>query len=202
MSKKTKSTKIIIVESAWDLFYKKGYEHTTIDDIVEASNTSKGSFYHYFKSKSDLLNTITDLFDELNEELMESLDPSLNPIKKLMFIVDELFKSIENRLPESLLAEYMALQITTKGHRHFLESDRAYYRLIRQILTEGQEQGIFTERLRMNDLIRAFATFERGVVYDWCLARGNYTLSEYGRLLYMSFFKGFLKEEFYYLLDE
>ncbi|MBQ7702995.1 MAG: TetR/AcrR family transcriptional regulator, partial [Firmicutes bacterium] len=165
-------------------------------------NTSKGSFYHYFKSKSDLLNTITDLFDELNEELMESLDPSLNPIKKLMFIVDELFKSIENRLPESLLAEYMALQITTKGHRHFLESDRAYYRLIRQILTEGQEQGIFTERLRMNDLIRAFATFERGVVYDWCLARGNYTLSEYGRLLYMSFFKGFLKEEFYYLLDE
>ncbi|MCR5181391.1 MAG: TetR/AcrR family transcriptional regulator; helix-turn-helix transcriptional regulator [Clostridia bacterium] len=201
MSTKTKSTKIIIVEAAWDLFYKKGYEYTTIDDIVESSHTSKGSFYHYFRSKSELLGTITFLFDEMNERLISGLDRSFNPVRKLFFITEELFNMIENRIPEALLAEYMALQITTKGARTFLESDRAYYRLLRQIFTEGQEQGIFTEDLRMNELIRAFATFERGVVYDWCLARGNYTLTEYGRTLFKAFCKGVLKEEFHYLLD-
>ena len=202
MSSKGKNTKVIIVESAWDLFYKKGFEHTTIDDILEASHTSKGTFYHYFKSKTDLLGTITYLFDEMSERFSETIDPSLNPVRKLMYIADELFKMIENTIPEALLAQYMALQITTKDARHFLEPDRSYYRLLRQIFTEGQKQGIFTEKLRMNEMIRAFATFERGIVYDWCLAQANYTLSEYGRLIITPFLKGMMKEEYYYMLEQ
>ncbi|MBQ1351136.1 MAG: TetR/AcrR family transcriptional regulator, partial [Oscillospiraceae bacterium] len=51
MSKKGRNTKGKIVTAAWDLFYKQGYADTTIDEIIEASGTSKGSFYHYFKSK-------------------------------------------------------------------------------------------------------------------------------------------------------
>ena len=199
---KGKTTKAIIVEAAWDLFYKKGYEHTTIDDIVEASNTSKGSFYHYFRSKSDLLGTIPDLFDEMYEKLITHPNPSISPIKKLMYITDELFNLIDSRIPESLLAEHMALQITIGGNRHFLDPDRPYYRLLRHIFDEGMEQGIFTDELRMNEMIRCFATFERGLVYDWCLAKANYTLPEYGRLICRSLLRGFLKEEYYYMLDE
>lgn len=199
---KGKTTKAIIVEAAWDLFYKKGYEHTTIDDIVEASNTSKGSFYHYFRSKSDLLGTIPDLFDEMYEKLINHPNPLISPIKKLMYITDELFNLIDSRIPEALLAEYMALQITARGDRHFLDPDRPYYRLLRHVFSEGMDQGIFTEELRMNEMIRCFATFERGLVYDWCLAKANYTLPEYGRLICHSLLKGFLKEEYYYMLDE
>ncbi len=201
MPSKSGNTKNIIVEAAWGLFYRNGYEHTTIDDIVEASNTSKGSFYHYFRSKSDLLGTVPLLFDDLYEMLSDVIDSEMESPKKLMYMMNELFIMIENRIPEGLLAEYMALEITSKGNRHFLDPDRTYYRLLRQIFTEGQEKGIFIEKLRKNDMIRAFATFERGVVYDWCLARGNYTLSEYGRLLCRSFLAGMLKEEYHFLLD-
>ena len=42
-----RQTKAKIVSAAWKLFYQNGYDDTTIDDIVEASGTSKGSFYHY-----------------------------------------------------------------------------------------------------------------------------------------------------------
>ena len=48
--KDSRNTKGRIIESAWELFYEQGYENTTIDDIVEHSETSKGSFYHYFDS--------------------------------------------------------------------------------------------------------------------------------------------------------
>lgn len=201
MSYKSKNTKTTIVEAAWGLFYRNGYEHTTIDEIVEASHTSKGSFYHYFRSKADLLGTITILFDDLYEMLTQVMDPKMYPPKKLMYIMNELFIMIENRIPEVLLAEYMALEITSKGSRYFLDPDRTYYRLLRQIFTDGQEKGIFIDNLRKNDMIRAFATFERGVVYDWCLARGNYALSEYGRLMCRSFLAGMLKEEYHYMLD-
>ncbi len=46
-----RQTKAKIVSAAWKLFYQNGYDDTTIDDIVEASGTSKGSFYHYFRTK-------------------------------------------------------------------------------------------------------------------------------------------------------
>lgn len=52
MAKKNlKKTKSKIVSAAWKLFYEQGYEDTTIEEIIEESGTSKGSFYHYFEGK-------------------------------------------------------------------------------------------------------------------------------------------------------
>ena len=51
MPRKRRSTKSRIVKAAWNLFYKNGYEQTTVEDIINASKTSKGTFYHYFKGK-------------------------------------------------------------------------------------------------------------------------------------------------------
>ena len=62
--KNSKNTKGRIVAAAWQLFYQQGYDDTTIDEIVEASGTSKGSFYHYFDSKDALLTSLSYLFDE------------------------------------------------------------------------------------------------------------------------------------------
>ena len=81
MKKSSKNqTKSRIVSAAWTLFYQYGYDNTTIDDIVEASNTSKGSFYHYFESKDALLGSLSYLFDEKYDELAETLDPGLSPL--------------------------------------------------------------------------------------------------------------------------
>ena len=50
-----KSVKGRIVAAAWQLFYEKGYNGTTVDDIIDLSGTSKGSFYYYFNTKDELL---------------------------------------------------------------------------------------------------------------------------------------------------
>ena len=53
MPRKRRSTKSRIVKAAWNLFYKNGYEQTTVEDIINAAKTSKGTFYHYFKGKEE-----------------------------------------------------------------------------------------------------------------------------------------------------
>ena len=73
MPRKRRSTKSRIVKSAWNLFYKNGYDNTTVEDIITASKTSKGTFYHYFKGKEALLNSLSDLFDQKYEELYNVL---------------------------------------------------------------------------------------------------------------------------------
>ena len=96
MKRSQNNTKGKIVSAAWKLFYEQGYDKTTVDDIVEASGTSKGSFYHYFESKESLPASLSYLFDEKYEELTETMDPSLGVIEKLVFINQELFLMIEN----------------------------------------------------------------------------------------------------------
>ena len=74
MAKKAgRNTKARIVSAAWKLFYEQGYEDTTVEDIVFESETSKGSFYHYFDSKDALLGTLAYVFDEKYEELKETM---------------------------------------------------------------------------------------------------------------------------------
>ena len=112
--KSSKNTKGKIVSAAWQLFYQQGYDDTTIDEIVEASGTSKGSFYHYFDGKDALLTSLSYLFDEKYEELIDTMDPSLSPLDKLIFINRELFMMIENTVSVSLLAQLFSSQLITK----------------------------------------------------------------------------------------
>ena len=51
MAKNTRNTKGRIISAAWELFYEQGYEDTTVEEIIERSATSKGSFYHYLLAR-------------------------------------------------------------------------------------------------------------------------------------------------------
>lgn len=92
--KNARNTKGKIVSAAWQLFYQQGYDDTTVEEIVEASGTSRGSFYHYFDGKDALLSSLSYLFDEKYDELAETMDASLTPVEKLIFMNQELFLMI------------------------------------------------------------------------------------------------------------
>ncbi|MDD5927286.1 MAG: TetR/AcrR family transcriptional regulator [Firmicutes bacterium] len=188
--KNSRNTKGKIVSAAWQLFYRQGYDDTTIDEIVEVSGTSRGSFYHYFEGKDALLSSLSYLFDEKYEDLMETMDMSLSPIDKLIFLNQELFSMIENTVSVDLLCQLFSSQLITKGERHLLNTNRTYYKLLRQITIEGQEQGYFKENLSINDITKAYAMFERGLMYDWCICNGDYSLCQYSAAMLPLFLEG------------
>ena len=124
---------------------------------------------------------------------METMDPALSPLDKLVYMNQELFLMIENTVSVSLLSQLFASQLVTKGERHLLEPSRTYYKLLRQITIEGQQKGIFRDELSINDITKAYAVFERGLMYDWCLCNGNYSLCQYSSMMLPPFLKGFCK---------
>ena len=146
-SKRGKNTKKKIVSAAWKLFYEQGYDQTTVDEIVELSGTSKGSFYHYFDGKDALLGSLSFLFDEKYEELLPQLAPEQDSFEKLLFLNQELFGLIENSVSLDLLARLLSTQLITKGEKHLLDHNRTYYKLLRQIVLEGQSRGGTAQRL-------------------------------------------------------
>lgn len=184
MPRKRVSTKNRIVKAAWNLFYKKCYEQTTVEDIIAASKTSKGTFYHYFKGKEALLNSLSDLFDQKYEELAGTVDPDMSAYDKLLFLNHELFYMIETSVDIDLLAFLYSSQLTTKGKKSLSDSKRFYFKWITEILEDGLRNGEFKNTSTAKELMKIYAMFERALLYDWALFRGKYSLSEYsGKLL-------------------
>lgn len=189
---KQRSTRGKIVAAAWQLFNEQGYEHTTVEEIIEASQTSKGSFYHYFDGKDALLSTLSDLFDEKYEALMETMDPAMPALDQLLFLNSELFRTIENSVSLELLARLLSTQLVTSGDKHLLDYRRTYYRLLRKIISRGREEGQLTDRLSVSEMVKLYALCERALMYDWCLCGGEYSLRDYSAKVLPGFLSSFL----------
>lgn len=56
-----RTTRNRIVEAADQLFYQRGYEHTSFADIAEEVRISRGNFYYHFKTKDEILDAVIDL---------------------------------------------------------------------------------------------------------------------------------------------
>jgi AcrR family transcriptional regulator len=73
-----------ILDCARHLFFSRGNENTTVNDIIDAAGVSKGAFYHYFESKDALLEALADrLADESLATLQPIFDdPSLDAVSR------------------------------------------------------------------------------------------------------------------------
>lgn len=113
-----------ILDTAQRLFYMKGYEKCTVNDILKEISIAKGTFYHYFKSKEEVLDAIvsrnTDIVIERAYEVLK-LD-NINPEEKLM-------------------RAFMAMQIAnqmdsdTLNNLHKTENVLLHQKILNQIVT-------------------------------------------------------------------
>ena len=190
--KNARNTRGKIVNAAWKLFYEQGYEDTTVEEIIELSQTSKGSFYHYFDGKDALLSTLSSLFDEKYQELTTLLKPEMTAMEQLLFLNSELFQMIENSISIDLLARLLSTQLVTNGEKHLLDHNRIYYKLLRKIIAHGQEKGELNTHLSVGEMVKLYALTERALLYDWCLCGGEYSLHKYSFGVMPGLLGGFL----------
>ena len=170
-----------IVDAAWELFYEKGYDDTTVDDIIRLSDTSKVSFYYYFSGKDALLDTLSTILDEYYANLEEELDENMNSFDKLMFLNYKSHLFMETKIDVTLLASLYSTQLIAKGERNLLDQNRTYYRLISRIVEEGHVRNQISREKSIQEITKYYSLCERALVSDWCLNRGSYSLAEYSK---------------------
>ena len=177
--KNTRNTRGRIISAAWKLFYKQGYDDTTVEDIVFESETSKGSFYHYFDGKDALLGTLAYVFDEKYESLIKIMDTSMSCADTLIWLNHELFAMIESGISMDLLTRLLSTQLLARGEKSLLDRNRIYFKLLRRIISDGLEKGELRQDRTVGEILRAYAMWERALLYDWCLSGGEYSLVAY-----------------------
>ena len=92
----------LILETAMKLFAEKGYEHISIQDIINnLGGLSKGAIYHHFRSKEDILSAVTTKMLEQSYKMLFKIQntPGLTGKEKLkMLLVESVNRSVHDEI--------------------------------------------------------------------------------------------------------
>jgi AcrR family transcriptional regulator len=137
-----------ILEVAQSLFYAHGYEGTSIQHIIDKIGIAKGTFYHYFSSKTDLLDALIDHLVNSTLDQVEPVldDPDLDALQKLhhFFMRLESWK-LENKefLLDILRAWYSDDNIVFRTRLEQAQMQN-FAEKFAQIIEQGNQEGIFS----------------------------------------------------------
>ena len=145
--KKGDARRAAIIETAERLFYLKGYENTSVQDVLDELKLSKGGFYHHFESKLSLLEAICEKRTESAFEASERAvrDPGLNAVEKLNLIFG--MSSIFHQ--DSI--DFIALMLRVAYHdgavmlreQMKLTSMRLMQPLVDEVIQDGLRENLF-----------------------------------------------------------
>jgi AcrR family transcriptional regulator len=143
--KKAEERRKEILEAAREHFQKKGYESTTMQGLMQALNIAKGTIYHYFESKEEILEAVVeDLIDadlRKKEDLMKSPEfQGLNGLEKFRSLVTSGTMAEENK---ELLEELHRPGNTVVHARQLGRYLTRLAPLFADVIQEGCEQGHF-----------------------------------------------------------
>lgn len=169
------ATKLKITETSITLFKERGFESVKIQDICEAADISVGAFYHHFKSKSHIISTAFIQVDSLIREYLEakSFTSHLNRLRALLTKGSELL-------------EELGWAFVGEAYKNLISCDEKYtfidYEFVSFELANCIEMASSNKELKDNvdpdQLAETIMRISRGVIFDWCLHKGEYSLND------------------------
>ncbi len=136
-----------MVAAAWSLFSENGYDQTTVNAIIEKLGVSKGTFYHYFTSKEDILNAVVESMTRKGLEAVQPVfdDETLRAIDKLnRFIKAARAWRLANidAIKEIVRVLYRDENIIIR-HKLHRYSVALIVPLLTKLIEQGVEEGVF-----------------------------------------------------------
>jgi AcrR family transcriptional regulator len=174
---RARDTRKALLDAAWRLFSEQGFTRTTVDDIVRACGVSRGTFYIYFKNKTDIFETLAEeVVSAMNSRAGGRAPKGSGRYERVRFSNDEYLRFYRDN--RHFLRELVAQSVSNEELRKF----------------EAKLRGSFVSRLsRAMQRERSFGAWRTidpdlaslilsGMVYwfafDW-LARDSVNLDEH-----------------------
>ena len=163
--KKGERRKQELLKIAYRMFIEKGYENTSIDEIIAEAGIAKGTYYYYFESKEATLEAVIDMMiEEEVGKAKEVLAASLPVPMKLVSVICSFRPAQDEQVIAKVLDANENIVMHEKANRRLVEEAVP---LLTEIVREGISQGIFDctnteERVKML-LILSQHMFDDGV---------------------------------------
>ena len=170
--KKGEKRKQELLKIAYDMFLTRGYENTSVNQIIEKAQIAKGTYYYHFQSKEQMLEEVIDMMIDSEAEMAKQIIQADIPVpQKIVGIIGsmkpaEAEQPIQNALyqPENVLMHH-------KTRQKLID---VITPLLSEVVEEGVNEGIFEcdnipERVKML-LNISDSTFNEGTFTEKDLA--------------------------------
>ncbi|ASA21638.1 TetR/AcrR family transcriptional regulator [Paenibacillus donghaensis] len=171
-------SKAFILSNAHTLFIKKGYKGTTMDDLCELTQLSKGNIYHHFRNKEDIFLQLLETYvGRLSLRWLSTEYQSLSPSEQLIALADQFGRECEN--PLLTVAEEYFKMLTDDSSALSKVSESV--ELIPNAIKEAVKRGIDQQSFKGTDTESlSFAVLSMLVgATQLCLAMPDLSSDEY-----------------------
>lgn len=136
------ATRQRILDAAMEVFSEKGYHGAAVDDIVKASQTSKGSFYFHFPSKQDIFFSLVDRFiASLAHSAEEAIDQERGALAKVNAALDTVFRTFSQHRSLAKILLVGGVGLGRAFDEHLLASHARFASLVKEHLDEAVAEG-------------------------------------------------------------
>ncbi|MEM7008612.1 MAG: TetR/AcrR family transcriptional regulator [Thermodesulfobacteriota bacterium] len=176
-----RTSKQKVVDSALELFHKKGYQNTSVDDIIKKSKITKSNLYYHFSSKEELGLIVLEIRRQEHEKNFLSIlkDDTTLPNERLKKYFQEIFKIQKSQkfrygLPLGNLANEMC-DVNEKFRNRLSIYISQTEKAIELCIKEGIKAGVYKKDISPKELARMILSLIEGGILVTKTSRSGLT---------------------------
>jgi len=167
--RRSAETRERLFRSALELFAQKGFAETTVEDITEAADVGKGTFFNYFPSKDHILLAFGEMQLSKLESAIELARGSGEPMPEFLRSLGVRMTQEPTRNPAIIRALLQAYLSTTPVRAAMMDLQRRVHALHTQMIQLGQERGEIRDDLPAAEIANVFRQTIFGTLLIWSL---------------------------------
>jgi protoporphyrinogen oxidase/AcrR family transcriptional regulator len=188
MRDSTRAKRDFVIHTALRLFIEQGYENVSVDEIIKETGTSKGTFYHYFRGKEEIVAEVGRLQSDVVQQWLKRKPAQ---VKSLEEHINRLFLDLSSNISPypKLIRSYMALCLQNeKLNKTYRDQNEQLFHAVMRWLPDPQKASLI------------LSTYS-GIVAKWCLTEGKDDLEQMIRSEFAQLWAGLRSKEYVGPLD-
>ena len=165
--RRSTETRERLFRAALKLFAQKGFAETTVEDITNAADVGKGTFFNYFPSKDHILIAFSDMQLAKLQGAVESMRQSSEPMSSFLHTMSVRMTEEPARAPDVVRAILQANLSNSSVRNVMKERNARAEALLTQLVEIGQERGEFRRDLPALELAQVFRQTTFGTLLMW-----------------------------------
>ncbi len=164
-TRKKDETRARIFKAAVHLFREKGFEATTVDEIIERADVAKGTFFNYFPRKESVLGYLSENQLAEAEEHAEAIFAANKPVREKLIELLQRIASVYEEEPE--LSRYVMRESMRRAYTPTDAVHIHWHQLLARLVDQGQQTHEFRRDVDAGRAVYVLGSVYMGTVFMW-----------------------------------
>ena len=185
-----------ILDVATEVFSKKGFARTDVDEIAKLAKLGKGTVYRYFKDKKNLFFSVVDRgIENLKDLALESMAKEKEPLDKIKKVIEVYLKFFEKHSDLIRIFIHEQSEFQKRIQKRYYQHYYKHVNKVEEVFKEAQTLGLIKKKLNPKLAIAILTDMLNSFIYTWQLTGQKYSLSKAFPLIIEIYFTGIVGDK-------